>query len=796
MHQRRPSIPDPSRSHPTEQRPTGRVRGRVLLACAAILGFSGLVAADWWICLPEDAQASYVGGKSCVNCHTVQAEQWRGSYHDLAMDPATPQTVLGDFKDAELTHFGITSRMFQRDGKFMVHTEGPDGKLSDFEVKYVFGVSPLQQYLVEFDRPADAKPEEVARLQTLPISWDTKKKKWFFLKPPDVAERILPGDDLHWTGIAQRWNNMCADCHTTNYQKNYDVASKTYHTTFTEMDVNCEACHGPGSFHVQLASAKSLFWDRKRGYGLAKLKDADPRVEVESCAPCHSMRRIAEPGYRPGEPYLDYFVNELLHGHLYHADGQILEEVYEYGSFTQSKMFQKGIRCTDCHDPHSTKVKHTGNKLCTSCHQHPAGKYDSPSHHHHDSRREGALCISCHMPKKTYMAVDPRLDHSLRVPRPDLSVQLGTPNACSGCHLDKGGLASERSGQLGEYADWLGAARQGDTVVKGALERVDKWAATTVQQWYGSKPDPSKHFAQALQAARAGHADAEPQLIRHAKDRSLSAMVRASCSYELGQFPTYPAEQASIQLLKDTEPLVRLSAISSLERLPDEELVRRMVPLLGDPIRAVRAEAGRVLARVDLRLLTGPERLARGKALEEYKHGLLANNDRAIGHLGLGVLAEQLGDRASAQRAYENAIEVEPSAAGPRANLAALLEQSLETTRDEETAKNLPERIARLRNEELELLARDAKLAPQNAVIRYRYGLALYLHGQLEEAEHELIEAARLAPNTADFALALALLYQKQQRLPEALEQAKRVVELRPDDPSYQQLLQEIQRAQ
>jgi predicted CXXCH cytochrome family protein len=784
----------PETSRPVSIKPArnGRVRKYILLTLIAILAFGGLVFADWWIAIPENEQASYVGGKSCVDCHATQASLWHGSYHDLAMDPATADTVLGNFNNAEITHFGMTSRMFRRHGKFMVHTEGPDGALADFEVKYVFGVSPLQQYLVEFDRPADAKPHEIARLQTLPISWDTKNKKWFFLQPPDVAERVLPGDDLHWTGIAQRWNNMCGDCHTTNYQKNFDVASKTYHTTFTEMDVNCEACHGPGSFHVRLASAKSFFWDRKRGYGLAKLKGANPQVQIETCAPCHSMRRITEPGYRAGEPYLDYFVNELLHGHLYHADGQIQEEVYEYGSFTQSKMYQKGIRCSDCHDPHSTKVKFEGNKLCTSCHQHPAGKYDAPSHHHHDPNREGASCTACHMPKKTYMAVDPRLDHSLRVPRPDISVQLGTPNACSGCHLDKGGLPGERAAQLGEYANWITAARQGDSAVKDALRSVDEWAAKQVEQWYGAKPNAPKHFALALNAARQGDANAEQQLIRHAKDRSLTAMVRATCGFELGQYPTYAAEQASIQLLQDAEPLVRLSAMTNLERLPDEELVRRISPLLNDPIRSVRAEAGRVLARVNLRFLSGPQRTAREKAIEEYKHGLTANNDRAIGHLGLGVLAEQLGNSTEARRAYETAIEVEPSAAGPRANLAALLEQSLATTSDEAEGKKLLDTIARLRREELELLARDAKFVPQNATVRYRYGLSLYLHGRLDEAEKELLEAARLSPNTPDFVLAVALLYQKQNRLDLAIEYTKRVVELRPDDASYQQLLQEL----
>lgn len=709
------------------------------------------------------------------------------------MDRATEQTVLGDFDDAELEHFGLRSRMFRRDGKYYVHTEGPTGQLDDFEVKYVLGVSPLQQYMVEFDRPAHIQPSEIGRLQVLSICWDTKQKKWFFLQPPDVSERVPPHDDLHWTGIAQRWNNMCADCHVTNLQKNFDVATRSYHTSFTDMDVNCEACHGPGSQHVQLASAKSLFWDRQRGYALAQLKGpANARTEIETCAPCHSIRRIVEPGFRGGDNYYDYFANELLSGHLYHADGQILEEVYEFGSFTQSKMFHKGIRCTDCHNPHTTKVKHDGNRVCTSCHQHPAGKYDSPAHHHHDPAQAGAKCTACHMPTKTYMAVDPRLDHSLRIPRPDLSVQLATPNACSGCHLEKAPLKAERKAELGEYANWLRAARGGDQQVRDAVAQVDRWSADRFREWYGVKKDVDSHFAHALAAARRGDPAAEPKLIEVARRGDIPAIVRATCLNELGQYESSASNELAVNLLTSDEPILRLTAVSHLERLPDVELVRRLVPSLSDPIRVVRAEAGRVLARVPESQLNGPERAARDKAIVEYKHGLEANSDRAVAHMGLGYLEERQGTVAAARAAYETAIRIEPNTAGPRANLAAVLERQLETSADSADAEALRKRIAQLRREELDLLARDAKLLPDGAGIRYRYGLSLYLHGQLDEAERELLAAVQHAPNTADYVLALALLYQKQQRFAEALQQAQRLVALRPSDLSYQQLLNEI----
>ncbi len=464
-----------------------------------LIPLCGWVLFDWWRCMPDSERATYVGRASCVECHTAEVEAWTGSNHDRAMEVATDESVLGDFNDVEFTHHGITSRLYRDGAKFMIRTEGPDGQLHDYEIKYTLGVRPLQQYMVEFDRPVDMPSGELARLQVLRISWDTEARRWIDVPPPDVPEKLSPDDDLHWTGIAQRWNNMCAYCHSTNLQKNFDVQSATYRTTFSEIDVSCEACHGPASVHVELARSKWWFWDRKRGYGLPNLKSTDTRVELHTCAPCHSRRRVHAPDFRPGDNYYDYFSNELLEAATYYADGQILDEDYEFGSFLQSKMHAQGIRCTDCHDPHAARPKHDGNRLCTSCHQHPAAKYDTPAHHFHQSDSTGASCVECHMPETTYMEVDPRRDHSIRVPRPDLSVALGTPNACTRCHLSDTQLSAERRASLRQYRDWLDAARRGDEEVRVELERLDRWMLTSMQQWYG-KESWGESFAPALAA--------------------------------------------------------------------------------------------------------------------------------------------------------------------------------------------------------------------------------------------------------------------------------------------------------
>lgn len=766
----------------------------LLFVVFLLLLCGGVVFADWWICLPEDIHAEYVGSEACIDCHQEYYDEWKGSHHDLAMDRATPDTVLGDFDNAEIEHFEIKSRLFRQDGKYMVHTEGPDGNMADFEVKYVFGVTPLQQYMVEFDRPADMPDDEIARLQVLRISWDTERKKWFYLRPPDVDEKLAPDDDLHWTGIAQRWNNMCADCHSTDLQKNFDDKAEVYHTTFSEIDVGCEACHGPGSLHVELAESNSLFWDRKLGFGLPSLKE-DAQTQIHTCAPCHSRRRVVSPDFRPGEDFYDHYGNELLQQETYHADGQILDEVYVYSSFIQSKMYHKGIRCTDCHNPHTARLKYNDNAVCTTCHQHPAGKYDGPAHHHHDPDSTGAACAECHMPQTTYMAVDPRRDHSLRIPQPELSVELSTPNACTRCHLqkeiDEGKLPefAERD-DLKQYLDWILAARDGDQQVKQVLERIDAEMKKACDEWYEGQPRgprQRRHFAFALDAARRGEPDGDEELTDLVSDGRLPAIVRATAMFELGRYDNEASTRTTVKYLEDPDPQIRAAAVAGLQgRLHEEELAKTLAPLLSDPVRSVRTDAARVLAGVSdrgRRAMRGAQRDQLKVVLAEYERGQMLNNDVAGGHLNLALLYENLGDSDRAIGSYEAAIRVQPTATGPRTNLAELYNRLADATefRSPQRASEYREKAATLRQAALKLAARDARLLPNNAAIQYRYGLSLYLHRQMEEAETALTAAHKLEPNNAQFLHMLVLFHQKLKQFDKAIPLAEKLARLRPD---------------
>ncbi len=745
---------------------------------------AALVAVDWYVAAPADAEARYVGGAACIACHQQQGQEWRGSHHDLAMDLANPDTVLGDFSNQTLDHYGITSRMFRRGDRYFINTEGPDGAQRDFEIKYVFGVEPLQQYMVELEPPYPDDPQAVGRVQVLRVSWDTIDRKWFYLSPPDVHEKLAPDDPLHWTGAAQNWNHMCADCHSTNLQKNFDVAQRKYHTTFSEIDVSCEACHGPGSLHVDIVQSKWLFWDRHHGYGLTRLKEAEAVTEVQACAPCHSRRDNVAAGFTCGAQYYDYYSNALLRPLTYYPDGQIRDEVYVYGSFLQSKMFAKGIRCTDCHNPHSGTVKFTDNRLCTSCHQHHPAKYDTPAHHHHPTDSTGSKCIECHMPATPYMDIDLRRDHSFKVPRPDLSVELGTPNACTGCHLNREAISAAKRDQLTYYADWLQAARDGDEEVAQELRRLDLWSASHTSTWYQNpKPPGNVDFAQVLQRGWDDDRTVVPELSALAENRQIAAIVRASALDQLGQLPSPAGLAAARKGLRDKDPQVRAAAIGFFDALTPVQRVEDVAPLLEDPIRLVRIQAALSLCDAPRTTLSEAQLGAMKQSLNEYRQAQDRNGDLAGAHMAKAILAERLGDLRTAEDDYRRAIYVQPTVAGPRSNLAALLER---TNRQAEADS--------LRHEELELMVRDSKLAPDDAGLQYRLGLAFYLNQRMDEAEAAMSRAVALAPQDNNYRLALALLYQKLENYQAAIGQIQQMLETEPNNATYLQLRSDLQR--
>ena len=650
----------------------------------------------------------------CAQCHQAEHRDWQGTHHDLAMQDAAPASVLGDFDQARLEYAGITSEFHRRDGRYFVTTDGADGKLAEFEILYTFGVEPLQQYLI-------ALPG--GRLQALGIAWDSRPasrggQRWFHLYP---EQSVTAGHPLHWTGRNQNWNFMCAECHSTGLDKGYDAGDDSYQTRWAEPDVACEACHGPGQAHVEWARRDDRDADASRGLSVTFHERKDvrwhpmpdvghavrsaprrTRLEIDSCGRCHGRASLLGDTVH-GPSLLDSHRPALLDPDQYWPDGQMRGEVFTWGSFLQSRMQGAGVTCSDCHQPHSLKLRAPGNALCAQCHT--SARYDQPGHSHHAADSVGSRCVSCHMPVTTFMQIDDRHDHGFRVPRPDLSLSLGVPNACNACHDD----------------------------------HTAEWAASTLRAWFPDSADRPHDFAPALQAAASGAPGLRKNLSQVISDAAQPAIVRASAVRALTPWLTPTTLPQVLDGLRDPDPLLRMAAAEAMAQVEPALQASHLTVLLKDPVRAVRIEAAASLAGAGERLLDTGQRADFGTALDETIASLQFNADRPDALVNLGNLHRRRGDAAAATAAWRQALDLDAGFVAARINLA-----DLERERGAEDSARA-------------ILQAGLQRTPDAAELHHALGLARVRQGRLQEAEALLEKAAQLDPDTARYSHVLAI---------------------------------------
>ncbi len=730
-----------------------------------------------------EEKAQFVGRQTCIECHKKEDDLWLGSHHDLAMDVANDTTVLGDFNNYEFRHRGKTHRMFTKDGKFYINTQGPTGDFADFQVTHTFGYTPLQQYLVPF---------EGGRLQCLPIAWDTEHGKWFHLGDTVyTGQDIKPDNWLYWTNQAQNWNGMCADCHSTNLKKNYDPETKTFNTTWSEIDVSCEACHGPASEHITWANLPEGSRPVDVNTGLiVRTRDLDNKELLNVCARCHSRRAILGDYEDDNSDLLNYMIPQLITQPIYHADGQILDEDYEYGSFTQSKMFEKAIKCSDCHDSHSVKTKEPDNRLCLQCHR--PDIYDTRRHHFHKpdpgkgadrlvNRGEpeyvegtGAQCVNCHMVGRYYMGNDYRRDHSFRIPSPAMTLSIGTPNACNDCHKDK----------------------------------TAAWSQSYMKKWYGEKTLP--HYGETFAAALKGDISVIPDLILYSGNELFPLMVRATAVHFLGSFNTPESNDAVDRALSDPASLVRHTAIMSFSSTDAVTYERLLMPLLNDPVRAIRAEAGIRLSEVPETQLSEAARKARKAALEEYRNIHLYTSDFPGGRFNLGIMYANAGELEKAAQSYREALEIDGLFYMAKVNLAMVHTQQGKNDEAEKLLKEVlvenPE-VAEINyslallmaemgryDESRKFFLRAAEMMPAQTRILYNLGLLENSLGNTAAAEGYLLKALDREPDNYDFLYALTTFYLEHKQNAKALPYARQIADKFPSNPAGNQLLEAARR--
>ncbi len=726
---------------------------------------------------PGEEQAplpEFVGSRQCRSCHKPEYDKWENSHHRWAMAVASDTTVLGDFDDAEFTAFGVTSRFYKRDGKFYVTTQGPGGGMGEFEITYTFGWFPLQQYLVPFPG---------GRLQCLPIAWDVRKQRWYHLYPDEPLD---PDDWLYWTRNGQNWNGMCAECHSTDLRKNYDYLADTYQTRWSEISVGCEACHGPGSAHVAWAELPEMGRPPIENTGLVMRTRGLTSAElIDLCAPCHSRRMSLGDNPHTNMQFLDYAIPQPLNEGLYFPDGQILDEVYVYGSFMQSKMYERGVRCSDCHDVHSIRRIKEGNDLCLQCHK--ADTYDTKGHHFHKKKGEpgnpirgargevlfevgsGASCEQCHMPGRYYMGVDYRPDHSFRIPRPDLTIDIGVPNACNRCHADKSA----------------------------------QWSLDAMTRWYGQKKRP--HYGTIFAAARERKPGVTGELVRLVNDRLYPPIVRATALLLLAEYPGSQTTAIFEQSLSDESPLVRYTAVRNLPVSEPHRRLQILGPLLYDSTKAVRIEAASGLAAISPAGIPTGLQDKYQEAIADYRRAMERTADFATSRHNLGNLFLNTGRPDLAIEQYRKSVEIDQLFFPAKVNLAMALNRKGENAEAErllrDVLRNHPDfydvqyslalllvEMGRPR-EAIPYFEGAIRGLPSRARIQYNFGLLLQQLGDDSRAEDMLLRATRLEPSNMDFLYALTVFYLQRQRTVDAKRFLDRMAAIDPNHPAVQRLM-------
>lgn len=692
---------------------------------------------------PTSATASssseWVDETRCQSCHAEQYADWLGSHHQLAMQPATESTVLGNFDQQSLSTDTETSRFFRRDGGFWINTPGADGKPADYSVAYTFGVEPLQQYFLQLND---------GRLQSHGAAWDVPERRWFHLYDGDGVDHH---HRLHWSGAQQNADYMCIECHTTGFQRDYDPETSTYSSRWEALGVGCQSCHGPAAGHMLWAesAAGNNETAGSRGFEHNPVTVANGS-QPETCARCHSRRFPLDNGYTPGNHLLDDYLPAILSADLYEVDGKIKDEVFEYGSFQQSRMHAAGVVCSDCHNPHSAQLRAPANAVCTQCHN-PTGKatragidarglqasnYDHPSHHHHPVGSPGSQCLSCHMPGKLYMTNDLRHDHSFTSPNPLQARELEHSDACLGCH-----------------------------------QQTEAKVVAAFQQWFPDAQPRDGGYARDLHAARRGLPGAAQALIRQLARTDLPDIRRATLLSELPSYPSAAARQAVVQALNSSSPQVRHTAAELLGSLsaPNQQ-IQLLTPLLKDPVRAVRLAAAWQLLQLAAESNVEPPVLR--QLISEYEQSQRTMLERAESQLNLAGIYQLTGRQADVEPALQQALHLDPAFHPARIMLAQWREQAVGN----------PEAA-------LSLLRDSIEQYPREPSLQHAYGLALIRQRQYGQALQALQRAHELAPEQAEYGYVLAVALHGSGQVEAALELLRNQLQAQPTDRRTRQAL-------
>ena len=707
-----------------------------------------VVAPAWAAGIRENKLSS----EYCISCHEAAGTLWRGSQHHLAnrvIDHSHPAAL---FAGQEFSSHASKYRFLSDAGpQPVIEEHRRDGSVVAHRPSMVIAHEPLRQFLIE---------TQPGTFQTTEVAWDPAKNEWF---GPFGSEERNPGEWGHWTGQSMNWNSMCARCHMTAFNKGYDETQKRYRSTWVEQGIGCVQCHGPMMGHEKGGKAMS---------GVPTIS-RDPARMSQTCAACHARAEDLTSAFPPGAQFEDHCRLQLMSdSRFYYADGQILDEDFEWGSFRHSKMAAAGVTCLDCHNAHTGKLKLPleNNSLCLQCHapgnERQAPVIDPVAHRFHLAGSKGNRCVECHMAQTTYMQRDPRRDHGFIIPDPLLKKELGIPDSCSRCHADKSVA----------------------------------WNIAAWEKWYGpsGKAEPRRARTRAMARAYAGDTAVVPELLRLLSAEKTPGW-RASLLVLAEQLAPGSADVIATaeRLRSDVDPMLRAVAVRALAQdAPSRSLVQEA---LRDPVRLVRLEAAQALSpelatgsdsrrELDDYLDVMPENpislLRRGQ--DRFRRGLrdegIADLRAAIGSDPLSVpLPEALGFMLNATRHSREAAEQFERAAGlAPADATSPYYAALAWAEAGETAR-------------AEVMLRESvKRDPLQARAWYNLGLLLNRSKRVDEALQVLASAETAAPRDADIPYAMATIFAQHHRTVEALAAARRALAIAPDYAPAITLLQQL----
>ena len=678
----------------------------------------------------------------CGSCHAEIYHSWAASHHAHAHRATDAGADASAFEPARSFSLnGVGYRVAWSAGRPHFVEQRPGSPPQSYDADFVLGYAPLRQYVI---------PVGGGRYQMSEIAFDSAKRDWFNVFG---GEQRQAGEWGHWRGRGMNWNSFCAQCHLTDFTKNYDPQSDTYQSKWLEHGVGCVQCHDSLSAdhaHAGYETPRPLA-DQLRNRARSQ----------QTCAPCHARNELLTGEPRPGMPYFDHFRITLpTDPGVFYADGQVRDEDFNWTSLLTSRMGGKaGVTCLDCHDPHSGKtlLPAANNALCLQCHggKNPrnAPIIDPIAHSHHKPESAGNQCVACHMPTTTYMQRDPRHDHGFLRPDPLLTKELGIPNACDRCHADRG----------------------------------IEWQIAANERWYGAALDSrQRQRARAVSGAQKHASDAPDRLTALIASEDVPAWKATLLLLAIPWAEDPRVSAVAMAALSDSSPMVRSSAVQlAAAGTSTRENIRTA---LHDPVRQVRIDAEWALAAE-----ISPES-AEGRELEQY---LGVSADQPIGQFRLGELLAMRGKLSEAQGPLRKAIAWDPNSPAFYETLGAVLSQYGDAygaaaqfwrgaLLDRENAN--PAYEAALSYSETGNL-QEAEGALRETVRRdpgfdrawYNLGLLLAKTQRAAEALAAIGHAQSIAPKVADYPYAAATIYWSMGRFDEARAQARRALEIDPN---------------